>query len=68
MIHDTAQVSGLAHVDDSAHIGADVVVEPFAFIGPDVHLGAGTWVGPNSTIVVQHQNWPEIANYFPVAQ
>ena len=51
MIHDSAQVSPLAHVDGSAHIGANAVVEPFAFVGPSVHIGAGTWVGPNATII-----------------
>ena len=51
MIHDSAQVSPLAHVDGSAHIGANAVVEPFAFVGPNVHIGAGTWVGPNATII-----------------
>ena len=51
MIHDSAQVSPLAHVDGSAHIGANAVVEPFAFIGPKVHIGAGTWVGPNATVL-----------------
>ena len=51
MIHDSAQVSPLAHVDGSAHIGANAVVEPFAFVGPNVHIGAGTWVGPNATIM-----------------
>ena len=51
MIHASAQVSPLAHVDASAEIGADVVVEPFAFVGPEVTIGAGTWVGPHSTLL-----------------
>jgi UDP-N-acetylglucosamine acyltransferase len=51
MIHETAQVSPLAHVDASATLGANAVVEPFAFIGPDVHVGEGSWVGPNATLL-----------------
>ncbi len=51
MIHASAQVSPLAHVDASAEIGADVVVEPFAFVGPEVTIGAGTWVGPHATLL-----------------
>ena len=41
----------LAHVDASAHIGANAAVEPFAFVGPNVHIGAGTRAGPNATIM-----------------
>ena len=51
MIHETAQVSPLAHVDGSAILGANVVVEPFAFVGPDVHVGEGSWVGPHATLL-----------------
>ena len=51
MIHETAQVSPLAHVDSSAILGANVVVEPFAFVGPDVHIGEGSWVGPHATLL-----------------
>ena len=51
MIHETAQVSPLAHVDGSATLGANVVVEPFAFVGPDVHVGEGSWVGPHATLL-----------------
>jgi len=51
MIHETAQVSTLAHVDGSATLGANVVVEPFAFVGPDVHVGEGSWVGPHATLL-----------------
>lgn len=51
MIHDTAEVSSLAHVDPSAQIGAHVVVEAFAFVGPEVQIGDGTWVGPHATIL-----------------
>ena len=51
MIHASAQVSPLAHVDASVEIGADVVVEPFAFVGPEVTIGAGTWVGPHATLL-----------------
>ena len=51
MIHETAQVSPLAHVDGSATLGANVVVEPFAFVGPDVHVGEGSWIGPQATLL-----------------
>ena len=51
MIHDTANVSPLAHVDASAHLGAGVVVEAFAFVGPHVYVGEGTWIGPNATLL-----------------
>ena len=51
MIHDSANVSPLAHVDASAHLGAGVVVEAFAFVGPNVYMGEGTWIGPNATLL-----------------
>ena len=51
MIHETAQVSPLAHVDGSATLGANVVVEPFAFVGPDVHVGEESWIGPQATLL-----------------
>lgn len=51
MIHESAQVSPLAHIDGSATLGANVVVEPFAFVGPDVHVGEGSWVGPHATLL-----------------
>ena len=51
MIHDSANVSPLAHVDASAHLGAGVVVEAFAFVGPNVYVGEGTWIGPNATLL-----------------
>ena len=51
MIHDTAQISPRAHIDKSAHIGANVVVDPFAYVGPDVHVGEGSWVGPHATLL-----------------
>ena len=51
MIHETANVSPLAHVDASAHLGAGVVVEAFAFVGPNVYVGEGTWIGPNATLL-----------------
>ena len=51
MIHETAQVSPLAHVDASATLGANAVVEPFPFIGPAVHVGDASWVGPNATLL-----------------
>ena len=51
MIHDSANVSPLAHVDTSAHLGAGVVVEAFAFVGPNVYVGEGTWIGPNATLL-----------------
>ena len=36
MIHETASISPLAHVDPQAEIGANVEVAPFAFVGPNV--------------------------------
>ena len=51
MIHETANVSPLAHVDASAHLCAGVVVEAFAFVGPNVYVGEGTWIGPNATLL-----------------
>jgi len=51
MIHESAQVSPLAHVDGSATLGANVVVEPFAFVGPDVQVGEGSWIGPHATLL-----------------
>ncbi len=51
MIHETANISPLAHVDPQAHIGANVEVAPFAFIGPNVTVGAGAWIGPHATVL-----------------
>ena len=64
MIHASAQVSPLAHVDAFAEIGADVVVEPFAFVGPEVTIGAGTWVGPHATLL-GHTSVGRDCNLFP---
>lgn len=51
MIHETANISPLAHVDPQAHIGANVEVAPFAYIGPNVTVGAGAWIGPHATVL-----------------
>ena len=51
MIHETANISPLAHVDPQAQIGANVEVAPFAFIGPNVTVGAGAWIGPHATVL-----------------
>ena len=51
MIHETANISPLAHVDPQAHIGANVEVAPFAYIGPNVTVGAGAWIGPQATVL-----------------
>lgn len=51
MIHETANISPLAHVDPQAHIGANVEVAPFAFIGPNVTVGASAWIGPHATVL-----------------
>ena len=51
MIHGTANISPLAHVDPQAHIGANVEVAPFAYIGPNVTVGAGAWIGPHATVL-----------------
>ena len=51
MIHETAKISPLAHVDPRAHIGANVEVAPFAYIGPNVTVGAGAWIGPHATVL-----------------
>ena len=51
MIHETANISPLAHVDPQAHIGANVEVAPFAFIGANVTVGAGAWIGPHATVL-----------------
>ncbi len=41
------QVHPTALVDDSAELGAHVVVGPYAVIGPDVTIGSGTKIGPH---------------------
>ena len=51
MIHETANISPLAHVDPQAQIGANVEVAPFAYIGPNVTVGAGAWIGPHATVL-----------------
>ena len=51
MIHETANISPLAHVDPQAHIGANVEVAPFSYIGPNVTVGAGAWIGPHATVL-----------------
>ena len=51
MIHESANISPLAHVDSTAVLGANVVVEAFAFVGPEVTVGEGTWVGPHATVL-----------------
>ena len=51
MIHETANISPLAHVDPQAQIGANVEVAAFAFIGPNVTVGAGAWIGPHATVL-----------------
>lgn len=51
MIHETANISPLAHVDPQAKIGTSVEVAPFAFIGPNVTVGAGAWIGPHATVL-----------------
>ena len=51
MMHETANISPLAHVDSQAHIGANVEVAPFAYIGPNVTVGAGAWIGPHATVL-----------------
>ena len=46
MIHETANISPLAHVDPQAHIGANVEVAPFAYIGPNVTVGRAHGLDP----------------------
>ena len=48
-------VSALAHVDDSAEIGAGVAIFPSAFVGPRVRIGDGSVVFPGVFIGEQVQ-------------
>lgn len=64
MIHESAQVSPLAHVDATAHIGAGVTIDAFAYVGPNVHVGEGSWVGPHATLL-GHTKTGRNCKFFP---
>jgi UDP-N-acetylglucosamine acyltransferase len=44
------RVHPTAIIDDSAELGADVVVGPYSIVGPNVTVGAGTLIGPHVLI------------------
>lgn len=45
------QIHPTAVIDDTAELGADVVVGAYTVIGPNVRIGAGTTIGPHVHIV-----------------
>ncbi len=45
-----AQISPVAHVDNTADIADGCIIEPGAVIGAGVKLGQGVWIGANAVI------------------